>query len=293
MGLSDGVKTLNSVVRTAIIGVFVAIVGFGGYFGYVTLIQPLIKDRHALAEAESLLASTQADLSVNKQKLLAAEDKIEEQVTTIKEQSAQITMLAEKIEKLEIAMRLLKVDHRLAQITVDGIVEDPKTKEIKTTITLQEINDEGNPIDEARTFEVDGREVYLQCWLAKFEDKYVEQNDNLRSTTLCMFKSVYGNDQAPSTGHRIEKPWMRPQAYASGSKMSDFEKSIWQDFWTIANDATKSKELGIRAIHGQSVSFQAVEGKTYTIKLRASDGLSVVDFKRDNIANDKTQTPQG
>lgn len=293
MGLSDGVNTINSVVRTAIIAVLVAIVGFGGYFGYVTLIQPLLKDRQALAKAESLLEATQADLSVSKQKLLAAEDKISEQVETIKEQSVQITMLAEKIEKLEIAMRLLKVDHRLAQITVNKIIEDPKTKEIKTRITLQEINDEGNPIDDPREFEVDGREVFLQCWLAKFEDKYVEQNDNLRSTTLCMFKSVYGNDQAPSTGHRIEKPWTRPQAYASGSKMSEFEETIWQDFWTIANDATKSKELGIRAIHGQSVSFQAVEGKTYTIKLRASDGLSVVDLKRDNPADNKAQAPQG
>ena len=68
--------------------------------------------------------------------------------------------------------------------------------------------------------------------------------------------------------------------------MSEFEEKIWKDFWTIANDSTKSKELGIRANHGQAVYVKAEEGKTYQIELRASDGLS---FKTITTATDEPQ----
>lgn len=279
-GFSESVKTVNSLVRTLVIGAFVAIVGLGGYFGYTTFLSPLLKDRKALAEAQN-------QLEANQKKLDAANQQIEKQTETIRDQATKIDELGQQIEKLETAMRLLKVDHRLAKIKVLSIVEDPKTKEVKTRVSLQEIDGEGNPIGEDSEFVVKGRNIYVDFWLAKFEDKYIEESDLLRSTTLCMFKSIYGEMEAPIDATPIEKPWVRPEAYAGGSKMTDFEKKIWQDFWTIANDNTRSQELGIRANHGQAVYVKAEEGKTYLIQLRASDGLT---FK---AVSDEDKVPQG
>ena len=145
---------------------------------------------------------------------------------------------------------------------------------------------QGHSIGDASQFRVKGRNIYVDFWLAEFEDKYIEESDLLRSTTLCMFKSIYGENEAPADATRIEKPWVRPEAYAGGSRMSEFEEKIWKDFWTIANDSTKSKELGIRANHGQAVYVKAEEGKTYQIELRASDGLS---FKTITTATDEPQ----
>lgn len=273
-GFTENVKTFNSVVRTVVVTVFVGIVGLGGYLGYTTFVQPLLKDRQALAQTQTELANAKSELEASQKKLETAIEKIEEQDETIQQQLETIAELGEQIEKLETAMRLLKVDHRLARIDVLSIREDPKTKQVETTVSLQEVDEDGNSIGEANKFVVQGQNIYVDFWLAKFEDKYIEENDLLRSTTICMFKSIYGENEAPAEATAIEKPWVRPEAYAGGSKMSDFEKKIWKDFWTIANDNSKSKELGIRANHGQAVYVKAEEGKSYLIELRASDGLS-------------------
>jgi hypothetical protein len=57
--------------------------------------------------------------------------------------------------------------------------------------------------------------------------------------------------------------------------MSDFEKKIWDEFWTIANDEAKANEMGIRAAHGEAPSMKLQKGKSYKVLLRASDGLSI------------------
>ncbi len=58
--------------------------------------------------------------------------------------------------------------------------------------------------------------------------------------------------------------------------MTEFEKEIWDNFWTIANDPGLAEKKGIRAAHGEAVSMKAEKGKSYRIVLRASDGLSIV-----------------
>jgi hypothetical protein len=57
--------------------------------------------------------------------------------------------------------------------------------------------------------------------------------------------------------------------------MSDFEKQIWSEFWTIANDEKRAREMGIRALHGEAPSMKLQKGKSYRILLRASDGVSI------------------
>ncbi|MCU0980063.1 MAG: hypothetical protein MUF25_12980, partial [Pirellulaceae bacterium] len=63
--------------------------------------------------------------------------------------------------------------------------------------------------------------------------------------------------------------------YTRGGVMSDFEKKIWDDFWTIANDPQQAAQLGIRAVHGDAVSIKVEQGKTYRITVRASGGPEI------------------
>jgi hypothetical protein len=57
--------------------------------------------------------------------------------------------------------------------------------------------------------------------------------------------------------------------------MSDFEKSIWDNFWLIANDPKRAEELGIHAASGDAVSMRMQPGKTYEINLRSTGEISV------------------
>jgi hypothetical protein len=67
-----------------------------------------------------------------------------------------------------------------------------------------------------------------------------------------------------------------PRVYSRGRKLSDFEKKIWDDFWLIANDPGKARELGIRAAHGGAPFMKVEKGKSYRILLRASGDPTIV-----------------
>jgi hypothetical protein len=57
--------------------------------------------------------------------------------------------------------------------------------------------------------------------------------------------------------------------------MSDFEKKIWDDFWTIANDPARATELGISASHAQAPSIRVEPGVTYELDLRSTGDFTL------------------
>ena len=168
-------------------------------------------------------------------------------------------------------MRLLKVDHRLANVKVLDMGDDDGQPYID--VEFQEVNDEGQPIDKAKRFTLVGDEIRIDTWQVQFDDKYIEQADLDRHTSICLFKRIYGNVEGPMGGHSIETIGTRPNAYARGKPLSEFEKGIWDDFWNIANEPQKAEDLGIRAAAGKSDFVKARKGKTYRVELRARAAL--------------------
>ena len=132
-------------------------------------------------------------------------------------------------------------------------------------IQFSELNEQGDPIGEPREFRLEGDLVYVDYWVVKFEDKYVEAADLERGTSICLFNRIFGEFQKPKEGFCLDEPGRRPGPYARGSMMSDFEKKIWDDFWNIANTPQQAAEMGIRALHGDAVSIKVIKGKTYRI----------------------------
>jgi hypothetical protein len=68
-------------------------------------------------------------------------------------------------------------------------------------------------------------------------------------------------------------------AYGQEGTMSDFERTIWNNFWQYANDPELAKSAGIRALHGEAPSMKLEQGRLYEIELRASSGLAFVTAK--------------
>ena len=104
----------------------------------------------------------------------------------------------------------------------------------------------------------------------------IEQADLERGTSLLLFKRIFGSGQKPDDGYPLDEVGSAPKAYARGGKMSDFERKIWDDFWNIANDSEKAKQLGIRAAHGGAPFMKVEKGKSYRILLRASGDPTIV-----------------
>lgn len=267
----ETVATINSTIRTALALLLVGSIGAGGWYVY------------SLSQGQdSQLEEIQADLADAQRKLHEQEEQLEIKNGQLAEKDQVIAekdkTIAEKdvaIDRLEIAMRLLKVDHRLARMTVISQETDEESGELFSTIRFVELNDQGDEIDQPRVFKIKGDIVYVDYWVVKFEDEYVEQADLLRSTSLCLFRRIFSEKQQPDKGFVLDQVGSRPTAYARGGKLTDFEKTIWDQFWNIANDPSKAKELGIRAAHGEAVSTRLQPGKQYRLDLRASGGLSI------------------
>lgn len=300
----ESVNTINSAVRTLLLIIFLGAIGFAGWLGYQTFYADEIeaerqKEEHqqelrrvkAAAESrfkEKLADELQQRDRLHQEEIEAVEEKHQEELKVkdelIAEKEQTIAKKDEEILKRDTALRLLKFDHRLAEITVLDVSEDPGTGEIITRVEFVEIDNDGTRLEKPRVFDVRGDVVYVDHWVVNFDDQYIERATDLdRSTALVMFRRIFGESQQPRDGYQLDQHGSRPLSYARGGKISDLEEKIWQDFWAIANDHKRAEELGIRAIHGDAVSFKAEAGKRYTLQIRASGGPTLLPARDVNI----------
>lgn len=275
MAASQTLGTINSLLRTVMGLVVMVVVAVGGWFGFRAFSDTyyaedyLQKTRDELADTREKLDESQSLLAVRTEELVRKD-------AQMIQLQADLEAKQQQIVKLDTALRLLKVDRRVARLTVLDQTSDPETNQPITTVSFVELNDAGEPLDEPRIFPIRGDVIYVDYWVVKFDDKYVEEADLIRSTSLVLFRRIFGEQQQPLEGFPLDQAGGAPRAYAQGGVPSDFEQQIWSDFWTIANDEAKARELGIRAAHGEAVSIKVQEGKTYKLQLRASDGISLL-----------------
>ena len=272
MGTIEAVKTVNSFLRTLVAISAVGLVALGGWWGF----SAFHADEAALKEKDQALAEAQAELDKSAAALKSSLAQVAQQQTEIVALEKDVQEKQVEIDRLDTALHLLKVDHRLARITVLDQTKADNPRDIITRFEFVEINDDDAPIDAPKVFEVKGKMIWVDAWVVKFKDHHIERADVDRATSICLFRRIWGEFQEPSEGFPLDKQWTRPTAYARGDDMSPFEKSIWDDFWNIANDIQKAEEKGIRDAHGQAVSIELRPDKTYRLQLRASDGLSIV-----------------
>lgn len=260
----ESISTINSVLRTAlgfaIIGGVSAMswLGYSAYNNSQTQAQRAAED---LASARSTLDATRKDLR-------QARTEIDELGVEIKEQAVEI-------DRLATSLRLIKVDHRVARLNVLDQTVDEETGEITSKIQFVEIDDRGQAIGTPQQFELQGSIVYIDGWIVKFDDKYIEEADIERGSSLVLFRRLFGEYQQPNEGFVLDEAGKTPMAYVQSGKASELQTKIWRDFWSIANDSKKARELGIRAAHGDAPSIKMRKGMSYKIELRASDGLSI------------------
>src|SRR5204863_4538260 len=172
-GFMENISTLNSFVRTVLAVIVLGGVGGGGWYAYYKYNAKEFeaKDKAArLAEATKKLEDAEADIATK--------------VKLLQEKDTKISALNKDNEKLRTRMALLKVDHRLARLTVTDQQKRGEKGELWTIVDFVELNDEGVPYDseKARSFEIKGDLVYIDSWVVKFEDKYIEEKDLDRGT---------------------------------------------------------------------------------------------------------------
>jgi len=260
----------NQTIRTLLMVVVVGMAGLVGYKGYEMVNAPareLAEREKQLDEVRGQLTRLDADLAA-RQKEIAS---LQEQAAA---DAARIAKLEEERERLETSLRLMKLRRRLARIDVLEQAPDPDGQ-LVTRFRFVEIGDDGQALGDPVELMVEGDRIYIEYLVVKFEDKYIEAADLERGTAICLFERIFGEKQEPETGYVIDQVGTRPTAYERGTPMSEVEKKIWDDFWTIANDPQKAAELGISASHAQAPSIRVEPGVTYELDLRSTGDFTL------------------
>ncbi|MFT5153210.1 MAG: hypothetical protein ACI841_003210, partial [Planctomycetota bacterium] len=122
---------------------------------------------------------------------------------------------------------------------------------------------------------IEGSRVYVESWVIKFEDEFVEQGDHLRGSSLVLFKRLFGDQQEPASGTTIDAVGSKPRIYGDEDGPSPEHAELWERFWDYANDPAAAAKKGVRAMHGEAPFTELRPGGSYKVELRASDGLTI------------------
>lgn len=246
---------LNRLLSTLIGLVVLALLGAGTFLLY----RGFLVDRWALGQAHEQLA--------------ARESQIKQQAAEIVRKEAKILELRDDLERAQTALRLMKVDHRVARIDVLGQTGSAKAGDLVTRFSFAELDAQDQPIEKPRVFSVKGDVVYIDAQIIKYEDRLVENADPLRSTSVYVFRRLFGEAQAPKDGFPLDPVGSAPARYRLSAKPSAAEQQIWTRFWEYANDPSLASKAGVRAAHGEAPSIKLMPGKSYRVMLRSSAGL--------------------
>lgn len=258
-------QNLSVLIRT------VAIAGLVVIAGWWTLLL-----RSKLLERERELAHSQEEVATLQTRLEERNQWIAERDERIRSLEVDVAQRDELIEKLELSLRLLKVEHRVARIEVlaqGAPAQEPER--VRTLVRFTELAADGKPLSEGQELAVEGKIVYVEALVVKFDDSYVEQGDRLRGASICLFRRLFGESQKPIEGPTIDPAGMQPAAYGDPEGLSPLHRALWERFWEYANDPEFAATLGVRAIHGEAPFIEARPGQSYLVELRASGGLTI------------------
>ena len=178
-----------------------------------------------------------------------------------------------KAEHLRKVVQRLTAERRVADVIVTE--QNAVGGVTKTTLLFVEYARDGSALP-ARRFTIDGNVAYVDAMVIKFDGRFVEENDPLRGRSVALFTRLYGENQAPEKGHRIDEPNQIPAAYRGADPyVMEFERELWANFWRLAEDETYRNQMGVRVAQGEAVWTRFHPDRLYTVTLEADGGLNI------------------
>ena len=237
--------------------------------------------RGKLRSHEEAIEERDQEIQLISNRLEEKEGRIVELDEEVRQKDEEIQAAQRQIEQLDLSLSLLKVDHRVARIqvleqeTIEGELSDNGEPRVRTKIRFSELGPDGQPLEDSRVTTIEGKRLFLESLVIKFDDTYVEQGDVLRGSSLVLFKSLFGDQQEPSSGTVIDQVGAKPRIYGDEDGPNPLHAELWEQFWDYANDPEAAAKKGVRAMHGEAPFMELRPGGSYKVELRASGGLDI------------------
>lgn len=187
-------------------------------------------------------------------------------------QLAMIRQLEAEKAELQRMVARFKNERRVAQLYVSKQDRDESGRVVMSHLDFKEIVS----IDQdarARPIEVPGDVVYVDALVVHFSDEYVERGDALRGHSLHLFRRIFGQEQRPIDGPKIDREREVPAAYRTQGAPGEFERKLWEQFWDYAANPESAARAGVRVAQGEAVYQRVSAGQLWQIATRAGGGL--------------------
>ncbi len=234
--IHEGIKTFNTTVRTVLAATFVGVIGAGSYYGY-----------SEYSKHERALATATAEAAQLKSELIHLNEELKKK--------------SEQIEKMETSMRLLKTDQRLARLNVLDVHRDEKTGAVTSKLEFVELSPNREPISRPKQLELLGQQVYIDNWIVKFDDSYVEKGDVQRAVHRWYCSSA---SSPTKSNHQKVCRWMRsacvPRPTVAVARSASSNKNYGKTFGSSRTILPKLKPKAFAPPTAKLFPFRSKKG---------------------------------
>lgn len=179
-----------------------------------------------------------------------------------------------QVQVLKQVVSRLEADTRVAEVLVTGVNYNEKTKKKFTTIKFLEYGVDGKPL-KPRYFEFSGNIIQFQSLVIRFDDILIRNADLLKGKSAYLFLKVFLLDGKNTQEFELTKFQEIPEGYKVESLDNEFERKLWEEFWTHALSPNASGYTGVKNAQIEAPGAMFVPGVLYTIKIEHDGGLRI------------------
>ena len=196
-----------------------------------------------------------------------------QQARTIAELKSLTAQLEAQVVARQAMIQRLSRSRRLAHLHIGEQTTNADRTIASTAVEFIELDDAGAELAR-QSFIIPGDVLFVDAWTVKFDPERVAEGDPLMGKTLVLLRRIYSDRLPPKDGFLIDTPGAIPPGYVA-SDAGQFEKKLWEGFWSMATDAGVASEMGVRVAQGEAVYKPVRAGQTYELIADAVGGISL------------------
>ncbi|OGW79701.1 MAG: hypothetical protein A3G33_01470 [Omnitrophica bacterium RIFCSPLOWO2_12_FULL_44_17] len=182
----------------------------------------------------------------------------------------------------------LSADSRIAEVLVTKSRYNEASGKLETTIKFLEYDASGKPL-EPRYFTFQGNIIQFQSLVIRFKDEFVNAGDSLRGKSIYLFLRAFVLDEKNAQVFNITEMNGIPKGYKIPNVKSDFERKLWEEFWTLALDPKAREREGIKNAQIEAPGSIFLPGTIYTLQIEHDGGIRIDTEPVPEILKDELQ----
>jgi len=181
----------------------------------------------------------------------------------------QVSRLQEEKARLTDYIGRLSASRRVAQVEVLSQCIDAEGRTV-SELRWQEVRPDGLVGPPVEVHAV-GFLAYFEAAVIKFEREHVGNADPGRSSSLVLFRRVFGDQQAPESVRTLDQN--PPALTSSGSVENGVD--LWERFLELVESPELAAQYGVRVAQFEAPAVPIRNGQLWEVTLDAAGGLNL------------------